>query len=521
MSSTAHSSQATSTLPGSKRAGSSSLFGRLRAALADHTKRWWVLVPVILVLGAAGALAYSRLAAPASSTQRFNAQSFQAPGTSVARRGSITLSAIGSGTLQPANQVQLGFGGNTSGKLVALNAKVGDQVKAGQLLAEIDNSQAKINYQQAQQSYLSLSSPAAIAQAQQALATAQATLNTNANSLIYIISPDQYYWQQQVAADQGALAAAKTAGGASPTADQQKAIDDAQAKLNYAQDSLIGAHDRWLKTYVPTHFTSITRTTNRQTHQVTVNKQVNVPTDAQIAAAQAAVVVAQTAVQEAQWYLDALNGKDVPTTATGTSLAALETAKLNVQSAKATLDATQIYAPTDGTIMSVSAVVGDNVSSSAIITMGDLSTLYVATSVDESDYQTFQVGNAARVTFNALPDQVFDGKVTEVDPTLTTSNGSSVVTGLVKLDPTKTKLLMGMTASVEIIAGQAQDAVLIPVSALHQQPDGSYTVSVQQNGKFVSVPVQVGLKDLVNAEITSGLQAGDVVSTASVGTAAP
>ena len=101
-----------------------------------------------------------------------------------------------------------------------------------------------------------------------------------------------------------------------------------------------------------------------------VTKQVQPPTDAEIAAAQAALVVAQSSVQEAQWYLDALNGKDVPATATGTNLAALETAKLNVQSAKAALDATQIYAPVDGTIMSVSAQLGDNVSSSAIIVDG-------------------------------------------------------------------------------------------------------------------------------------------------------
>ncbi len=502
MSSTANSSRATSN------------FGRVQASLADPQRRsLWIVVGVIILAGI-GYFAYTRLAAPAATTRTFNVQGLQA-GTSIVRRGTITLSAIGTGTLQPANQVQLGFGGNTSGKLVTLNVKVGDQVKAGQLLAEIDNSQQKINYQQAQQSYLSLSSPAEIATAEQALATAQATLNTNVNSLIYIISPDQYYWQQQVAADQQALDAAKQGGGASPTTAQQQAIDNAQAVLKYAQDSLSGAYDKWLKTYVPSHFTSVTRTQNPRTRLVTTTKSINVPTDAAIAAAQAAVVVAQRSVQEAQWYLDALNGKDVPATATGTSLAALETAKLNVQSAKAALDETQIYAPTDGTIMTVSAVVGDNVTSSAIITMGDLTKLYVETSMDESDYQTFQVGNAAEVTFNALPNQVFKGKVIEVDPALTTSNGTSVVTGQVQLDPAKAKLLMGMTASVTVIAGQAQDAVLVPIAALHPQTGGGYTVNVMRSGKFTSVPVQVGLQDLVNAEILSGLQPGDVVSTSS------
>ncbi len=483
--------------------------GGLQGLLKDPRKRWWVISVSLILLAIIGGGAYYELAylpAHSRSTLRTTSQ------ISVARRGTITLSALGTGTLQPANQVQLGFGGNTSGKLVTLNVKVSDQVKAGQLLAEIDNSAAKINYLQAQQNLVSLTSPAAIATAEQDLATAKGTLYVDTNTLIFLISPDQYYWQQQVAQAQKTLDDAKAAGGTSPTADQQKAIATAQARLSYYQDSLAGSHLRWLKTYVPTHFTSITRTKN------VVTKQVETPTDAEIAAAQAAMVVDQSSIQEAQWYLDALNGKDVPPTATGANLAALETAKLNVQSAKATLDATQIYAPVDGTILSVSVQLGDNVSSSPIIVMGDLSKLFVQTYVDESDYQMFQVGNAAQVVFNALPDQIFTGKVTEVDPALSTVSGSAVVSGLVQLDPTKAKLLMGMTASVTVIAGQAQNAVLVPLTALHQTAPGAYSVMVLQNGQFTPVKVEVGLKDLVNAQITSGLQPGDVVSTRPTGT---
>jgi len=479
--------------------------------LKNPRKRWWVIVPSIIILLAIGAGAYYQFSyLPAHRRTTTRASSGQ---TSIVRRGTITLSAIGTGTLQPANEVQLGFGGNTTnGKLVTLNVKVSDQVKAGQLLAEIDNSAAKISYLQAQQNLLNLTSQAAIATAQQAIATAKGTLYTDTNNLIYLISPDQYYWQKEVATAQQTLNDAKTAGGATPTPDQQKAIDTAQQRLSYYQDSLSGSHLRWLKTYVPIHFTSVVRFNN------IVTKQVETPTDAEIAAAQAALVVAQSSVQEAQWYLDALNGKDVPATATGTNLAALETAKLNVQSAKAALDATQIYAPVDGTIMSVSANLGDNVSSTAIIVMGDLSKLFVQTYVDESDYAMFQVGNAATVVFNALPDQAFKGKVTEVDPALDTSSGTAVVSGQVQLDSTTAKLLMGMSASVTVVAGQAQNAVLVPLAALHQISPGTYTVLVMRNGKFTSEAVQVGLKDLVNAQITSGLQPGDVVSTGQIGT---
>jgi multidrug efflux pump subunit AcrA (membrane-fusion protein) len=129
----------------------------------------------------------------------------------------------------------------------------------------------------------------------------------------------------------------------------------------------------------------------------------------------------------------------------------------------------------------------------------------------------FQVGNTADVVFNALQDQTFKGKVIEVDPALDTSSGSAVVSGLVQLDPTKVNLLMGMSASVTVVAGQAQNAVLVPLTALHQSTPGKYSVYVIRNGQPTAQPVEVGLKDLVNAQITSGLQPGDVVSTGPIG----
>ena len=112
--------------------------------LKNPRKRWWVIVPSIIILLAIGAGAYYQFSyLPAHRRTTTRASSGQ---TSIVRRGTITLSAIGTGTLQPANEVQLGFGGNTTnGKLVTLNVKVSDQVKAGQLLAEIDNSAAKIS----------------------------------------------------------------------------------------------------------------------------------------------------------------------------------------------------------------------------------------------------------------------------------------------------------------------------------------------------------------------------------------
>ncbi len=462
---------------------------------------WIVLIVLVLAIG--GGVAYYELSyLPAHTTT-----SQAVLQTTVVRRGDISLNASGTGTLEPANQVSLGFG--TSGTLIKLNVKVGDKVQAGQLLAELDNTTQQTAYLQAQRNLAQLTSVSAIATAEEAVATATSGITNAKNYLMYLISPDIFYWEQRVADDQTALDQAKAAAGSSPTSDQQKQIDDLAAKLAGDQKSLAGRMLWYTQSYVPNNFTVVSR--NAVTH--TVTKAVQAPTDADIAAARAAYKVAQATLQEDQWYLDALNGKDVPGNATGANLNTFEQAKLDLQTADANLKATQLYAPFDGTVMSVSAQLGDTVGSSVVMVVADLNKLYLQTYVDETDYDKFKVGNAATIVFDALPTQTFNGKVVEVDPALNTSSGSSVVSGLVGLEPTSTDLLMGMGASVTVIAGQATNATLVSVNALHEYAPGKYAVFVMRNGKLEVQNVEIGLQDLVNAEVLSGLQPGDVVST--------
>jgi RND family efflux transporter MFP subunit len=203
----------------------------------------------------------------------------------------------------------------------------------------------------------------------------------------------------------------------------------------------------------------------------------------------------------------------VPPDASGSGLTALGQAQISLQTAKDNLQSTQMLAPFSGTVTAVSANVGDSVGSSAVVTIADLSKLYLETYVDESDYTLFKVGNAASIVFDALPDQTFPGKVVEVDPALNTSSGSSVVSGLVEMEQTSADLLLGMGASVTVVSAQTQNAVLVPLAALHEYSTGKFAVFVMRNGKLTVQLVEVGLQDLVNAEIKSGLQVGDVVST--------
>ena len=485
---------------------------RTPALLKDPHRRWRVLTPILVVLAVAAGALYYYLAVyrPAHTIVQAPLQ------TTSVFRGDLTVSAKGTGILQPANQVQLGFG--TNGKLATLNVKRGQSVTTGQLLAQLDNTQAQVKYEQAQRSLANLTSATAISQAKGDVATATTALANAKYALMYVISPAVFYSEQQVLADQQALSDAKAAGGSTPTTDQQKAIDDAQATLTADEKTLAGNQIWYKEHYVPANFTvfAVDPTAALPNHRP--SQHVEGPTDLEIQTSQANFDVAKANLQQAQWYLDALSGRDVPANAGGTNLAAFQAAKFAVQSAKAALDGSQIFAPMSGTVISVSANLGDTVGSTPIIVLGDLTKLNVKTYVNEKDYQLFQVGNEAEIVFDALPGQTFTGKVIQVDPGLDTSTNTSVVSGLVEMDPTSSHLLMGMSASVDVIIGRAKNAVLVPLAALHEYSPGKYAVFVMRNGKLAVDFVQVGLKDQVDAEIKSGLKAGDVVSTGIVGT---
>ena len=134
--------------------------------------------------------------------------------------------------------------------------------------------------------------------------------------------------------------------------------------------------------------------------------------------------------------------------------------------------------------------------------------------LDPSDWDKVKVGKDAEITFDALPGAKFTGKVTEVDPGLYASGNTSVIRAFIQLDLPKSgfNLPLGSTAAVDVIGGRADNALLIPIEALHPAGD-QYTVFVMQNGKPLLHVVQIGIQDQVSVEIKSGLQAGDVVTT--------
>ena len=358
-----------------------------------------------------------------------------------------------------------------------------------------------------------LTSSSAVLDAEAAVATAQSDLDEAIQHLEYIISPTVYYWENQVRARQTALDDAKAAAAASPTdAAAQAAVDKADASLKSAQASLASAQYSYENTYVRQNF--VYYVMDALTHKKV--RYETEPSDADIAEARAALAAAQASLDQANTYYAALTGGDVPEDATGSSLTKLEQAKAAAGNAKEALDAASLTATISGTVMAVNISAGETAKSGATaITISDLSTPYLEVFLDESDWSNVKAGDEADITFDILPDKTFKGTVTQVDPGLYTDNGSSAVHAVVQLtgiDPATFNLPLGTSASVDIVGGRANQAVLVPVEALHQAGD-QYTVFVLENGAPKLRVVQVGLQDSLYAQITSGLKAGETVTT--------
>lgn len=477
--------------------------------------RWLLIGIVIMAVAGGSAFYYTRSSQASTATEETPVQ------TANAFRGNLVLYANGTGTLAPANEASFGFG--TSGQITELKVKIGDYVEAGQVIGQINNTEVLAEYKQAKRNLDDLTTPASFAEAEQAVAEADVDIYNAKQDLEYLISSDVYYWEQQVANAEEALKAAQADGGASPTAEQKKKIDDAAATLSRAQTNLEAAQLRYINEYVPATFTyTITDTEDIDNDHNTEEtyREVVAPSEAEVAAARATYELAIETKKEAQAYLDMLNGEALPENVPGSSLTSLVEAQTALQTAEEDLNATQLISPIGGVVTDLTASVGDYVSTDSMITVADLNQPYTIDAYfDAEDWSRVQVGYETEIVFDILPDDIFTGKVTLVYPELDTSSNSSLVHAIVKLNETiDTNLPSGTSAAVDVIGGRAEDVVLVPVEALREIGDGKYTLFVMENGTPKLRTVDVGLQDITYAEIKSGLEAGETVTTGIVET---
>jgi membrane fusion protein (multidrug efflux system) len=179
------------------------------------------------------------------------------------------------------------------------------------------------------------------------------------------------------------------------------------------------------------------------------------PTQNQQDQAKANLDLANATLKNAQVYLAVLTGGTVPPDATGSDLLKLQQARLAVQTAQASLDATRLIAPFTGEVASVTVSIGDYVSPGQVVLIfSDVSHLHVETTdLSERDVPNVRLGQVVTVNIKAL-NQAVSGKVSAISPLADSLGGDVVYKVTILLGTLSSKMRSGMSVDVQFNTGQ-------------------------------------------------------------------
>jgi HlyD family secretion protein len=376
--------------------------------------------------------------------------------TAVVTRTTLTKSVAATGKVIPNFEVEIKA--KASGKIIQLPYDVSDYVKRGALLVELDPIDEDRAVSQAAASLAGLESKTS--QSRVNMAVAERTLETD------------------IAKARSDLSAAK--------AKYTDAHSKAQRLTSLAQQRFISQEEA-----------ETGKTTETQ---------------------------ARTDLQDAQTRLRELQTQQLALQAQAEDVryseAQARAQRVALATSQQRLSETKIYAPISGVVTTRPAQIGNIVASgvsnvgggTAIMTMADLSRIFVDASVDESDIGQVREGQMVNITADSFPGQAFQGHVVQIAPEgIVTSN---VVTFDVKIEvvgANKHLLKPQMTTNVEVLIDRHANVLAVPAEAVVSRNGRNIVRVVGPTGKPRPRPVEVGLNDGTDVEILSGLQEGESV----------
>lgn len=455
-------------------------------------------------------VAYTTVGPPSQS-------SGQSTRTTPVRRGVVQSTVSGSGNIQSASQLNLGF--KTSGTVTHIYVKAGQQVAQGQLLATLDPKGAEVTLEAAKA----------------ALKSAEASL-----------AQEEEHEGETSSGGQGTSASGATAA----TATTASYVDNA-ARAAAAPPTGTGAPTTTSGTSsTPTTTTApkatAPKTTTRSSHS-TSGSQGATPTKSKSGSASLTSSASQATSSSTKQSAATREAN------LASARAAVKSDKLTVQNDEEAVQNTKLTAPQDGTVVSLSGEVGETVSgtgttrassstagsssssssgagtgaksaaaggssssgsssssqgsssSSAFAVLSNLESLQVVVALSESEIGSVHVGQIAAVTIEALNGRKVAAHVVSVSQVPTSSSGAVSYDVTFQLDQGAEGLKVGMSATAEVVVRQAE-GINVPTSAIK---GGS--VTVVRGGKHVSQPVTTGLAGDSSTLILSGLNVGEEI----------
>ncbi|HVN54620.1 MAG TPA: efflux RND transporter periplasmic adaptor subunit [Anaerolineaceae bacterium] len=446
-------------------------------------KLWWILA--IVVIAAGGFVFYQNVQAKQTGQSQVSQQTVKVT------KGEISTTVSATGSVRSNQNTIVSW--TVSGKVGKVLVSLGDQVKADQILASLDSTslpQTVLNGQQdlidARQALENLqSSKVDIAQAQSDLVSAQTALEDATKSRAQL---------DYARGTQGTIASAEA-----NYILAQNNVD----KLQRIYDNMSSRPEN-----DPGRLNALANLENakkaRDKALATVNWYKGKPSIEDIAAADAAVALAQAQYDDALRTYNRLKN--------GPTAAEITAAQNKVTAAQALIDSVNLTAPIDGVVTSLDIQAGDLVSSGTqAVRIDDLSGIFVDLSVSEVDINNIQAGQAAAITFDAIPNQTYSGEVTRVGQVGESSSGSVSYTVTVQISDPDAAIKSGMTAAASITTSTVSDALLVPTRSI-KTVNKQKVVYVSSNGQVTPVNVETGLTSDTMTQIVSGnLKEGELV----------
>jgi HlyD family secretion protein len=202
--------------------------------------------------------------------------------------------------------------------------------------------------------------------------------------------------------------------------------------------------------------------------------------------------------------------------------AEVEKARASMERAETDLRYATITSPMDGLVLSRDVEVGDAVSSilvlgseaTLVMTLGDVSEVYVLGKVDEADIGKVYLGQRARIVVESFKEKSFEGKVTKISPLGVEKDNVTTFEVRVSIHNPGGELKTNMTANAEVILEEKKGVLLVPESAVVYDKERKPSIEVpdpRAEGGRRKVAVKLGISNGVKTELAEGLREGDRV----------
>jgi len=459
------------------------------------------------------------------------------------QKGEVLQEVSETGSVKATEDITLSF--KSIGKIDKIDVAVGDDVKKGDILAELDSSQSSAQLQAAKAALDSANTQYnklvngltqediktyqdAVVSAKQDLSNAYSgALNTlnNAYTNIYnaynvaVSIQNNYFVTQDPQGIQVSNA----------KADINSNMQNAQSYLNIAEKSMVPSDiDTAVSQMILAlnnvyddvdivrtqcdqgiYYYKVTNTDKAilDAQKTAVNTVLN-----SITALQQNIASLKITLQKSQDNLSLQTANARPEDI-ALSQSQIKQAQANVDALQSQLNDNYLISPIDGKITDVNIKKGQVVSpSQSVINLLSTEPFQIKVDIYEQDIVNVKVGDDVKINLVAFPKETFLGKVLLIDPAETIVDNVVYYNVTIEFPNQPDGIRSGMTADITIEANKKDNVLRIPKNAV-TQIDSTQTVQVVKNGKIENATITTGLEGNDYFEVTSGLKEGDQIVT--------